>query len=60
VPFWGFLNLPGNMDHFKDYSILQLSQEMKGIGFSPLNKEQVTQIDQMFMDYETKQIEKDK
>ncbi|WP_338231310.1 family 78 glycoside hydrolase catalytic domain [Companilactobacillus muriivasis] len=59
VPFWGFLNLPGNMDHFKDYSILQLSQEMKGIGFSPLNKEQVTQIDQMFMDYETEQIKKD-
>ncbi|MBL3530920.1 family 78 glycoside hydrolase catalytic domain [Companilactobacillus zhachilii] len=60
VPFWGFLNLPGNMEHFQDYSILQLSQEMKGIGFSPLTSEQISQINQMFMNYETEKIAKDK
>lgn len=60
VPFWGFLNLPGNMEHFQDYSILQLSQEMKGIGFSPLTSNQIEEINQMFMDYETEKIKKDK
>ncbi|APX71403.1 family 78 glycoside hydrolase catalytic domain [Companilactobacillus allii] len=60
VPFWGFLNLPGNMEHFKDYSILQLSQEMKGIGFSPLTQTQIDRINQMFMDYKIEQIKKDK
>ncbi|CAJ1193193.1 hypothetical protein CPEBRM1_ABPJDJAI_01467 [Companilactobacillus paralimentarius] len=59
VPFWGFLELPGNIDHFKDYSILQLSQEMKGIGFTPLNDEQLARIDRYFRTYAKEQIEKE-
>lgn len=58
VPFWGFLNLPGNIQHFQDYSILQLSGEMKGIGFSPLSAEQIKNINQMFMEYEIKKNKK--
>lgn len=59
IPFWDFLNLPGNMDHFKDYSILQLSREMKGIGFLPLNKQQIKNINQTFTNYKKEQIKKE-
>ena len=51
VPFWGFLTLPGNMAHFEAYSLLQLSREMKGIGFPPLTKQQIDAINQIFTDY---------
>jgi len=59
IPFWDFLNLPGNMDHFKDYSILQLSREMKGIGFTPLNQEQIEQINLTFTNYKKEQLKKE-
>jgi len=60
IPFWDFLNLPGNMDHFKDYSILQLSREMKGIGFTPLNKQQIEAINLAFTNYKKEQIKGEK
>ncbi|AUI71116.1 family 78 glycoside hydrolase catalytic domain [Companilactobacillus alimentarius] len=59
VPFWDFIQLPGNIEHFKDYSILQLSREMKGIGFSPLTEEQLEKINQYFRTYAQSQIEEE-
>jgi len=59
IPFWDFLNLPGNMDHFKDYSILQLSREMKGIGFTPLDEQQIESINLIFTNYKKAQIKKE-
>jgi len=51
VPFWDFLSLPGNMKNFEQYSLQQLSAEMRGIGFKPLTTSQITQINQIFMDF---------
>lgn len=51
VPFWGFLTAPGNLDHFQDFSLYQLSQEMRGIGFKPLDKDEIKQIKQLFQNY---------
>lgn len=60
VPFWNFIELPGNFDHFKEFSLLQLSNEMKGIGFSPLTHEQIKKIDAYFREYSKNKImEKD-
>lgn len=50
VPFWGFLEIPGNMDHFKQYSLYQLSREMRGIGFKPFSNEQIVKINQLFLE----------
>lgn len=48
VPFWGFLEIPGNMEHFEQYSLYQLSKEMKGIGFKPFSKEDIGKINFLF------------
>lgn len=48
IPFWGFLEIPGNMDHFEQYSLYQLSKEMKGIGFKPFNNEDIEEINALF------------
>lgn len=48
VPFWGFLEIPGNMDHFAKYSLYQLSKEMKGIGFKPFSNEDIKKINNLF------------
>ncbi len=60
VPFWSFIELPGNFDHFKEFSLLQLSNEMKGIGFSPMTQEQIEKINAYFREYSKNKImEKD-
>ncbi|RVU73920.1 family 78 glycoside hydrolase catalytic domain [Lactobacillus xujianguonis] len=48
VPFWGFLAMPGNMEHFGKYSLLQLSREMRGIGFKPFAQADIEKINQLF------------
>ncbi|HIY92451.1 family 78 glycoside hydrolase catalytic domain [Companilactobacillus sp. HBUAS56275] len=48
VPFWDFLEISGNMERFKKYSLYQLSQEMRGIGFKPFNQKQINQINDLF------------
>lgn len=48
VPFWGFLEIPGSMDHFARYSLYQLSKEMKGIGFKPFSNEDIAKINNLF------------
>lgn len=48
VPFWGFLEIPGNMDHFAKYSLYQLSREMKSIGFKPFSNEDIEKINNLF------------
>lgn len=55
VPFWDFLSLPGNLQKFSDYSLFQLGQEMKNIGFKPLNKETIQKIDDYFKAYALKE-----
>ena len=55
VPFWEFLEAPGNMEHFKKYSLYQLSREMRGIGFQPFDQAQIGQINQLFKDYAMKE-----
>lgn len=54
IPFWGFLNLPGNMASFEDYSLLQLGNEMKGIGFPPLSLDDIAKINAYFKQYALK------
>lgn len=39
------------MENFKDYSLYQLSREMRGIGFKPFNKNDIQKINQIFKDY---------
>lgn len=51
VPFWTFLTLGANMENFKDYSLYQLSREMRGIGFKPFNKSDIQKINQVFKNY---------
>lgn len=51
IPFWPFLTLGENMENFKDYSLYQLSREMRGIGFKPFNKNDIQKINQVFKDY---------
>ena len=58
VPFWGFLAMPGNMDHFAKYSLLQLSREMRGIGFKPFTQEDIEKINRLFKEYAFKGAEK--
>ncbi|ATO55599.1 alpha-L-rhamnosidase [Loigolactobacillus coryniformis] len=48
VPFWSFLTLPGNMQNFQAYSLLQLSHEMRGIGFPEMTPAQIDKINQLF------------
>lgn len=51
VPFWEFLQIPGNMEHFAKYSLFQLSQEMKGIGFKPFTNKDIDQINELFKNF---------
>ncbi|MFR0600608.1 family 78 glycoside hydrolase catalytic domain [Lactobacillus equicursoris] len=51
VPFWGFLTIPGNLDHFGQYSLFQLSREMRGIGFKPFEDKDIESINQVFKEY---------
>lgn len=58
VPFWDFLMLPGNMAHFEQYSLMQLSREMRGIGFAPLSQTQINAINSLFIQH-AKQAQED-
>lgn len=51
IPFWGFLEMPGNMKHFKQYSLYQLSREMRDIGFKPFTSAETKTINQLFQKY---------
>lgn len=55
VPFWGFLTLPGNLKHFGQYSLFQLSQEMRSIGFKPFEKDDIEKINKLFKEYAMEQ-----
>ncbi|MFD1420218.1 family 78 glycoside hydrolase catalytic domain [Lactiplantibacillus songbeiensis] len=59
VPFWGFLSMPGNMAHFEQYSLLQLSAEMRGIGFTPFTTADIDQINQIFKDAALAQVQEE-
>lgn len=50
VPFWGFLTMPGNMHNFEQYSLMQLSAEMRGIGFTPFTASNIDAINTIFKD----------
>lgn len=54
VPFWDFLTLPGNMKYFEDYSLLQLGNEMRAIGFAPLSSTDIKAINAYFQKYALK------
>lgn len=51
VPFWSFLQIPGNMEHFAKYSLFQLSHEMKGIGFKPFSNKDINRINELFKSF---------
>ncbi|VDG33646.1 alfa-L-rhamnosidase [Lactobacillus coryniformis subsp. coryniformis KCTC 3167 = DSM] [Lactiplantibacillus mudanjiangensis] len=59
VPFWEFLTLPGNMANFEHYSLMQLSAEMRGIGFTPFTAAQIDQINQIFTDFALAQAQEE-
>ncbi|WP_239257024.1 family 78 glycoside hydrolase catalytic domain [Listeria ilorinensis] len=58
VPFWGFLSAPNNMANFEKYSLIQLSNEMKGIGFPELTQEDIHNINAAFKQYTLENLER--
>ncbi|MDV0430702.1 family 78 glycoside hydrolase catalytic domain [Lactiplantibacillus sp. DA1] len=59
VPFWSFLALPGNMEKFEKYSLLQLSSEMRGIGFKPFNQQDIQTINQVFTNAASRHVQEE-
>ncbi|ETY72515.1 alpha-L-rhamnosidase [Lactiplantibacillus fabifermentans] len=59
VPFWGFLTLPGNMQNFEQYSLRQLSAEMRGIGFTPFDDPTIEKINAIFKTAAQQQAQKE-
>jgi len=51
--------MPGNMAHFEQYSLLQLSAEMRGIGFTPFTTADIDQINQIFKDAALAQVQEE-
>lgn len=44
VPFWGVITSPVNREKFKEYSLRQLSNEVRGIGFKPLSETEISSV----------------
>ncbi|MFT8317347.1 MAG: family 78 glycoside hydrolase catalytic domain [Sporolactobacillus sp.] len=47
VPFWTFITDANNFADFQDFSLLQLSDDMRSIGFPELTSEQIQNINQL-------------
>ncbi|MBP2057135.1 alpha-L-rhamnosidase [Lactobacillus colini] len=57
VPFWEFLEIGENMKNFSKNSLYQLGREMRGIGFKPLNNQDIEKINNLFKEYSLQEEE---